>query len=94
MYYYYVFPTHKVECDYLEHPEYGKVDHEGVYYGNKAIYSCHYGYKLVGEGTRKCLYDGNWSGEEPKCKKSKLIVQYSSYDELLKYALSVSIFQS
>ena len=68
----YSIPPQLVECDYLEHPEYGEVDHEGVYYGHKAIYSCHYGYKLIGKSTRKCLYDEHWSGEEPKCKKSKL----------------------
>ena len=68
---YSLFPPPKVECHYLGHPEYGKVDHEGIYFGHKATYSCHYGYKLVGESIRKCLYDGNWSGEEPKCKRSE-----------------------
>ena len=66
-----LFQFSKVECDYLEHLEYGEVNHDGVYYGDNATYSCHYGYKLVGESIRKCLYDGNWSGEEPKCIKSK-----------------------
>ena len=74
----YLFAFSKVECDYLEDLEYGGVNHEGVYYGDKAIYSCHYGYKLVGESTRKCLYDGNWSGEEPECKKSMPDALYTS----------------
>ena len=56
----------------MEDIEYGKVDHKGVNVGDKANYSCDYGYKLVGTRTRKCLYDGNWSGKEPKCKKRKL----------------------
>ena len=67
----YASPFPKVECEYLEHPEYGEVHHEGIYYGDNATYSCHYGYKLVGDSRRKCLYDENWSGEEPKCIKSK-----------------------
>ena len=76
----YVFPFPIVECDYLVDLEYGKVNHEGVYYGDKATYSCHYGYKLVGESTRKCLYEGHWSGEEPKCIKSMLDALYFSCD--------------
>ena len=64
--------TEKGGCEYLPHPEYGKVKHRGLKVGDKAAYSCDYGYKLVGERVRKCLYDGSWSGEEPKCTKSKL----------------------
>ena len=64
----------EVECDYLKDLKHGEVNHDGVYVGDNATYSCHYGYKLVGESTRKCLYDGEWSGEEPKCKKSMLDV--------------------
>ena len=68
----YLFPLPEVECDYLKGLEYGVVNHEGVYVGDNATYSCHYGYKLIGKSTRKCLYDGNWSDEEPKCIKSML----------------------
>ena len=65
------FLTLKVECIHLENPEYGRVYYEGVNVGDKANYSCDYGYKLVGESVRKCLYNGYWSGELPQCKKSK-----------------------
>ena len=65
-------PPPIVECNYLNDLEYGEINYEGVSFGDKANHSCHYGYKLVGESVRKCLYSGEWSGEEPLCKKSKL----------------------
>ena len=61
----------KVQCGHLSDVAYGVVKHEGVYFGHKVTYTCDYGYKLVGESVRKCLYNGNWSGEAPVCKKSK-----------------------
>ena len=41
-----------------------------------ATYSCSGGYMLQGERTRTCGRDGQWSGEEPKCKatQNKLFV--------------------
>ena len=62
----------KVQCDHLDDLDYGVIKHEGLYVGHKATYTCDYGYKLVGESVRKCLYSGYWSGVAPVCKKSKL----------------------
>ena len=67
-----LIPSSKVQCDYLDDLDYGVVKHEGVYVGHAATYTCAYGYKLVGESVRKCLYNGYWSGKAPVCKKSKL----------------------
>ena len=61
-----------VVCEYLDAPDYGKVEHTGIYPGNKAKFSCNYGYKLVGDEVRTCLYNGYWSGSQPKCVPSKL----------------------
>ena len=36
--------------------------------GNVATYHCSEGYTLRGEKTRTCGHDGEWLGEEPKCK--------------------------
>ena len=35
--------------------------------GEQARYSCNPGLVLVGEETRLCRADGEWSGEEPRC---------------------------
>ena len=69
-YYQSLFP--KVDCGDLQDLDYGKVEHEGANAGAKATYTCDYGYKLFGEYERTCQYNGYWSGDEPKCKKSKL----------------------
>ena len=37
--------------------------------GYKAHYKCDYGYKLIGEAYRECLYSGYWGGEEPVCER-------------------------
>ena len=58
-------------CKDLHNPDYGKVKQAGNYVGAKAIYTCDYGYKLVGKSERMCMYDGYWSDDEPKCIKSK-----------------------
>ena len=68
-----LIPSSKVQCDYLDDLEYGVIEHEGVYVGDKATYTCDYGYKLVGQSIRKCQYNGYWSGEAPKCEKSKQV---------------------
>ena len=35
--------------------------------GDRAIYSCNSGYKLVGQSTRTCQNNGKWSGDAPTC---------------------------
>ena len=59
-------------CVLLKAPEYGTVKVTGTHVGAKATYTCDYGYELVGRKVRECQYDGYWSGDHPKCKKSKL----------------------
>ena len=58
----------KFKCPQLKDPHYGIVNITGYYPHKKAIYSCHYGYKLVGSPYRKCAY-GKWGGDEPVCKR-------------------------
>ena len=35
--------------------------------GDMATYSCNAGFELVGNSTRVCGDDGEWSGEAPMC---------------------------
>ena len=60
----------KFKCPQLKYPHYGTVNMTGYYPHKKAIYSCHYGYKLVGSPYRKCAY-GKWGGDEPVCKRKR-----------------------
>ena len=36
--------------------------------GDTAEYSCNSGYQLNGTQNRTCGEDGQWSGQEPRCK--------------------------
>ena len=58
-----------VECVYLESPENGEVTQTGTLVGSVAIYSCFPGFELVGEETRTCQENGQWSGTEPFCRR-------------------------
>ena len=59
-------------CKDLDDPEYGEVWQSGTKVGSIAKYSCDKGFKLVGDSKRQCQYNGEWSGDEPVCKKSEL----------------------
>ncbi|KAK6729743.1 hypothetical protein RB195_006660 [Necator americanus] len=37
-------------------------------YGNEMEYECLNGWRLVGEGRRRCRSDGTWSGSAPSCE--------------------------
>ena len=58
-----------VRCGRLENPEFGSVRLTGTTVGSKATYSCIDGYILEGLQFRFCQQDGEWSGEEPTCRR-------------------------
>ena len=55
-------------CPDLDDIPYGSVKQTGNKPGSIARYYCKKGSKLIGDETRKCQYDGYWSGKEPVCK--------------------------
>ena len=60
-----------VRCPDLYDPPYGSVNQTDNKPGSTAQYECDYGFKLVGDARRKCLYNGYWSGKEPVCKRKQ-----------------------
>ncbi|KAB0796627.1 hypothetical protein PPYR_10688 [Photinus pyralis] len=44
-----------------------KVMEHNCSYGGRAVFSCAWGYQLVGPPGVECELDGNWSGPVPKC---------------------------
>ena len=54
-------------CINLTDPDNGVVSLNGTREGSKATYNCSVGYNLVGNGTRTCQSDGQWSGSDPTC---------------------------
>lgn len=57
-----------VDCGKLNPPQYGQVDFQSTSFQSRAIYSCFNGFQLIGERTRICQADGQWSGEAPICQ--------------------------
>ena len=57
-----------IKCSDLNHPEYGSVNVTDYTPESSAHYKCDYGYKLVGDEYRECLYSGYWGGKQPVCK--------------------------
>ena len=57
-----------IRCSNLDDPRYGKVNVAGTTPKSTAHYTCDYGYKLVGNASRECLYNGYWSGKESVCE--------------------------
>ena len=58
-----------VRCGSLPNPSFGRVDLTGTTVGSTATYSCQSGYQLVGESTRTCQSNGQWSGVAPICTR-------------------------
>ena len=57
-----------ITCPDLYDPPYGSVNMTDNTPGSTAHYECDYGFKLVGDAYRECLYNGYWSGKAPVCK--------------------------
>lgn len=56
----------EITCPDLSPPRNGSVDF-GTRVGETANYSCSTGLMLVGNMTRQCQSNGEWSGIEPRC---------------------------
>lgn len=55
-------------CDNLPNPANGEVILSGIEPGSSATYRCSLGYQLIGESTRTCMGNGEWSGQAPTCQ--------------------------
>ena len=58
-----------IRCDDLDNIEYGGVKLSSYHPGSRAWYYCNKGYKLYGDAHRQCLYNGEWDGKAPVCKR-------------------------
>ena len=62
-----------MDCGSLSDPSDGQVNFTATTEGSVANYTCDTGYDLVGDTTRTCQSDGQWSGSEPTCQ-SKFVI--------------------
>ncbi|XP_073962964.1 uncharacterized protein [Choristoneura fumiferana] len=58
-----------VQCPPPEAPRHGKAVYTSCAYNSVVSYECKYGYRLVGDATRRCGADKKWSGSQPLCKE-------------------------
>ena len=75
-----------IVCSNLPSPANGQVVISSLLVGSRATYTCSSGYVLVGEDTRTCQSDGNWSGRAPICR----IVRCSGLSNPLNGRVSIS----
>ncbi|XP_035675655.1 sushi, von Willebrand factor type A, EGF and pentraxin domain-containing protein 1-like [Branchiostoma floridae] len=62
-------PTcHRKSCLTLDPPLNGKVNGSNLY-GDMVTFTCNVGFDLVGDQTRTCQSDQQWSGSQPYCQK-------------------------
>ncbi|KAM3956627.1 LOW QUALITY PROTEIN: hig-anchoring scaffold protein, partial [Aphomia sociella] len=59
----------QVQCPAPEAPRHGKAVYTSCAYNSVVSYECKYGYRLVGDATRRCGADKKWSGTQPACKE-------------------------
>ena len=64
-----MLPLYIVRCPNLPNPSNGRVNQRGDRPGDRATYTCNRDYELVGESTRTCQNNGDWSGDAPTCKR-------------------------
>lgn len=59
-----------MDCDKPNSIEHGRVIviDEVTTFGGSAEYHCVPNYNRIGQYLRKCMEDGVWSGEEPRCE--------------------------
>lgn len=59
-----------VDCGKVTQLLYGSVTYTNgtTFYGSTLTYTCVKNYRLVGVTTRRCLENGQWSDESPRCE--------------------------
>ena len=62
----------------------GKALYTAVAYKSVVNYECSYGFMVIGDRTRTCGEDKQWSGETPRCvvRYYKLDLSYSHFSHL------------
>ena len=58
--------------------------------GDRASYTCNSGYELVGQSTRTCQSNGQWSGDAPTC--TQIVCRNLSNPPNGRVSLSIGVF--
>ena len=74
-----IFSYNTVPCSILNSPVNGVINcslgDDGVFsYEDICSFTCNTGYELTGSDTRTCQSNGNWSGSDVMCRRSKFTI--------------------
>ncbi|XP_015511335.2 protein lev-9-like [Neodiprion lecontei] len=58
-----------VQCPPPKDPPNGRAVYTSCSYNSVVSYECKYGFTIVGDATRRCGADKNWSGQPPVCQE-------------------------
>ena len=68
----------EIRCELLDDPVNGRI----VFYSNSqflnsvALIACNVGFTLIGADQRQCRESGEWSGQQPVCIGTYLVLSY------------------
>lgn len=57
-----------IDCGNLQSPANGRVEFSSTSFRSVATYFCNEAFELVGDQTRFCQADGQWSRKAPTCQ--------------------------
>ena len=57
------------DCGATHAPANARTSTSGTTVGHTVTYMCNSGYKLMGNSTRTCQSNGQWSGSQPSCAR-------------------------
>ena len=70
-------------CGHLSKPLNGSVIGSDTTYPNEVEFECDEGFELQGSASRKCEANGQWSGEEVKCKGRNVMIKATTIDTII-----------
>ena len=62
-----------VDCGVLPNVMNGLISFDRTNFGSEANYSCDIGYDLIGNRSRFCLANGEWTGIQPQCERKYIV---------------------
>lgn len=65
---------HLGDCGDPDIPNNGNKSDTGSLVGDTVMYTCNSGYRLFGDTSRTCQPNGQWTGIQPQCNRTLLIV--------------------
>ena len=85
-----------IDCGRVQHPNNGSVVFTETVFTSSVTYSCDSGFLLIGDSTRVCQEEGQWSGDEPVCEGTLNIncIVFANCLQKIKHITPHAVFSS